>query len=120
MNAFHATIVPSSVEKMNKAGLLPVLAVITKALLKVLKTVPVGVPPGLPFGIGIVTSGSAALGAPVPSYSVATPPLLSEIQKGLPAVMPLGGRNEIPHGFFRFESVLRAGTAPSETRFVWT
>ena len=33
MAGFHATIVPSSVEKMNAAGLLPVLPVITKALL---------------------------------------------------------------------------------------
>src|SRR5437867_2518373 len=95
--------VPSSVAKMNRAGL-PFGR--TKSALP-LKTVPVGVasvPEGAFFGGGIVTVPVPLIGtiAPAPVYSVEKPVPLSETHHGL-VLLRLS-----PQGFFRFGSTTAA------------
>jgi len=103
----QAESVPSSVSKMKSAD-----APFT------LKVAPLGgakIPVGdaaleLPFGGGIVKK---PLGAPLWSYNVVNPLLLSEIQKGLPGI------KAIPQGFTSLESGWAAIVAVvSDTRLV--
>ena len=68
----HAAIVPFSVQKRNRAGPDLPLAETMKSVFEPLKTMPVGLPPG------IVTTRDC--GIPLPSYSVDTPVPLSATQ----------------------------------------
>src|SRR5438046_363545 len=94
---FHPVIVPSSVANMNRAGPEPPLDETVKSEVP-LNTAPVGVPEPLPpVGGGIMIAGEhpREIGFPLLLYSVVTPALLSEIQKG-----PVGG-NTMPQGLMR-------------------
>src|SRR4051794_34297744 len=108
---------PSSLAKMktDAAGALPGAETL-KAVLSVLKTCPVGAacPPAV---VGVIATTRWAAGGggcwtPFPSYSVATPAPLSEIQNGVV------GPNEMPHAFTKCGSWWAAGmSGVLETRF---
>src|SRR5215831_8030275 len=104
--------VPSSVANSSALGAEWPAAEITKPAVAFVAT-PVGaeLPPA---GAGIVTMRGEpdGIGCPVPSYVVAFPDPLSEIQRPLlrPSVMP--------QGFTRFGSVILASPGTSETRLV--
>src|SRR3954454_19143782 len=91
--ANRAAIVPSSVEKMNRAP--PKLDV-------PLKTRPVGAEGDGPVGFGIVTTKGAPTGNgwPAPLYSVETPVPLSDTHHGLVGV------RVNPQGLTRFGSTV--------------
>src|SRR3954453_1819121 len=112
---FHPAIVPSSMSKMKRAGLLFVGS--RKSVVLPLKTCPVGVetvPVGEPAGGGMVTTietfcglaGSEVL------YRVALPVPLSDTHQGLVALC------DTPHAFCRSGSVTAASPGTSETRLV--
>ena len=105
---FQAETVPSSVTKINRAGLPEVTS---KSELP-LKTAPVGAAGLLPpEGGGMVTTKGTIW--PVPLYSVETPVPLSATHHGL---VELRAR---PQGFTRLGSVVAASFGISETRSVW-
>src|SRR4051794_25064420 len=89
----------------------------TANALPALKATPVAVA-GLvtPAGVGMVTTigDDGVTGAPVVSYTVATPLPLSATHTSPGLVMTS------PHALVRFASIRWAATAPSETRFVCT
>src|SRR5438874_1036826 len=90
---------------------------LTANALPPLNTTPGGAAgPVAPAGVGMVTTRGAAglTGAPVVSYTVATPLPASETHTSPGLVMTS------PHAFLRFASVRPAATAPSDTRFVCT
>src|SRR5258708_11928251 len=101
---FHPTMVPSSVEKMNDAGM-PGAALKDEVPLNI---APVGAPPVLAVGVAMATIN--ALATPLPLYSVDKPVLLSDTQNGLV------GEATNPHGFTRPGSTLSAMPGRSETR----
>src|ERR1700739_833549 len=117
--------VPSSVTKMNAAAVFGSPGLRSKSGLP-LNTTPVGaatkqcggaflaVQGKVPFGPGIVTTNDLA--APVPSYNVETPALLSPIHQGLVVL------RASPHEFRRLLSVCAAGMPELGfvTRLVWT
>src|SRR6266436_7623403 len=109
---FHPAIVPSIVEKRNKAGL---AGASKKSVWLLLAMVPVGVPSGvfLLFGsaCGMVTTRDRL--TPAPSYSVLKPVLWSETHHALPEP------RDIPQGLINGGSVTGATPASLETRLVW-
>src|SRR5262249_3670024 len=100
---FQATMVPSSVSKMKEAGL-PLASMKGPAGGAVLNTIPVGVPgaPIAALGVGMPTTRPCF--TPWVLYSVDTPALLSEIQKGLPSFVEVVGLSAIPQGLTSWES----------------
>src|SRR4030095_5952530 len=81
----HATMVPSSVAKMNEARpLLPPCMNKKSVAEPVLATMPVGAPPEAAPGAGMVTTSGMIV--PSPLYTVDTPVWLSATQAGLPVV----------------------------------
>jgi hypothetical protein len=122
---FHASMVPSSVAKMKRAGPeLPIAKPGVLVRIVTFATWPVGAPL-LPSLVGSVGSGISTTrgvfggnGEPVPSYRVVTPALLSETKNG-----ESPGMKEMPHGLTRLASVcgaVTAGSVPLVTRLVWT
>src|SRR6266849_1456716 len=108
---FQPEIVPSSVAKRNWLGpeALPCLTTKSSVLLK---TLPVGAPPGFPFGRGMVTAGPTRM--PLPSYCVPKPVPLSDTSQGP------DGLCDKPQALTRFGSWNSAILGRSDTRFVWT
>src|ERR1700754_4824478 len=92
----HPEIVPRSVAKMNKLGLLRAASVTTKPA--ALDTMPVGKLGGAPPGGGGTVTTSACL-TPSPSYSVDRPVPLSLTHTGA------FGAKTMPHPFTRSASV---------------
>src|SRR6185503_4033964 len=99
-------IVPSSLAKMKRAGLVPAPLVTTK-LVPPLNTRPVGAlcPPPVPG-----TTKTAGMVAVPTLYSVERPVPLSEIHHGDVAL------DTSPHAFTRFESSLSAAPGTSDSR----
>src|ERR1700730_19239158 len=115
---FQPTIVPSSVSYTKLAA---ALSAGTTKLDVPFQKIPVGaeVPlellsPRVGVGKGIVTCGSAAIGAPVPSTRNERPVLLLLTQNG-----PPGGEAR-PQAFCRLALVLGATPGWLEIRLVWT
>src|SRR5881628_2026120 len=105
----NAEIVPSSLSKIKRAGLVPPLLVTTKPV-PPLKTSPVGLPcappaPGTVKTCGIVPAATL--------YSVDLPVPLSAIHQGDV------GLAANPQALTRLGSVWSAATKPSETRLCW-
>src|SRR5438552_1939619 len=106
-SGFQPEMVPSSVTKMNLAG----LPEESSNPVPSLNCWPVGAEgPVLPRGPGIVTTSDWA--TPLPSYRVATPVPLSDTQ------MNVFWPKDIPQALTRFGSVNMARPGTSETRFV--
>src|SRR5437588_209241 len=92
---FQPEMVPSSVAKRNWLGPDALPSVMTKSLV-LLKTLPVGAPPGPPPGSGMLTTGGTPM--PLLLYRVDRPVPLSEICQG-----PVGLCDR-PQGLTRFGS----------------
>src|ERR1051326_1796081 len=101
---FHASILPFSFAKMNRAV---VPGPPTRKLDVLLNTVPVGAE----FAPGIVTT--RARFTPPPSYNVALAVPLFETHQGLPP------ERAMPHGLTKSGSVNVAKPGISDTRFSW-
>src|SRR3981081_4414910 len=101
--------VPSSVAKMKRLESFVVPSLTLKSSALPLKTTPVGAPPLVALGAGILTTRD--WGAPVPAYRVETWPLLSATHQGVL------GPCTMPQGFFKLVS---GNFAPprSDTRLV--
>src|SRR5258707_7587077 len=112
---FHPVIAPVRDEKRNTEGPVFVPSVTEKSVevpldmfdWNGLNTVPVGLPPG------IVTSKRWLMGLPPtsPTYRGLRPVPLSDNQNA-----PALGLSVMPHGFFRFRSVISATPRWSDTR----
>src|SRR5690242_18838404 len=104
----QAAMVPPSVSKMN-TDFTP--GETSKPVAVLLNTMPVGAAGGAPPGGGGMVTCRPSF-APAPLYSVDRPVSALLTQKG-----PVGERAS-PQGLTRAGSIVTAGTAPSETRFL--
>src|SRR5882762_6118047 len=103
----NAEIVPSSLAKMNRAALGEPTPLFTTKPVPPLKTSPVGLPCAPPAPGTVKIAGIAPLAT---LYNVDLPVPLSAIHQGVV------GPETRPQALTRLESVLAAGTKPSETR----